>query len=44
MPRAVTLRPENPVAGLVPAIHAFLRVDWGISGDVGGRTKPGHGE
>jgi hypothetical protein len=44
MPPAVTLRPENPVAGLVPAIHAFLRSGWGTSGDVGDRTKPGHGE
>ena len=31
------------LAGLVPAIHAFLAVDGVYSEDVGGRDKPGQG-
>jgi hypothetical protein len=32
-----------PLAGLGPAIHAFLAVDRATFEDVGGRNKSGHG-
>ena len=36
-------QPGIPVAGLVPAIHAFFPFDGALGEDVGGRDKPGHG-
>src|SRR5207237_7596175 len=40
---ARTTQPGIPVAGLVPAIHAFFPFDGALGEDVGGRDKPGHG-
>jgi hypothetical protein len=38
------IRAQDPLAGLVPAIHAFFPLG-GVSGeDVGGRNKSGQGE
>ena len=37
-------QPSIPVAGLGPAIHAFVAVLEVCCQDVGGRDKPGHGE
>ena len=36
-------QPGIPVAGLVPAIHAFFPFDGALGEDVGGRDTPGHG-
>jgi hypothetical protein len=38
-----TIQPEIPVAGLVPAIHAFPAADRALFEDVGSRNKSGHG-
>jgi hypothetical protein len=35
---------EVLLAGLVPAIHAFLPYEGALGEDVGGRNKSGHGE
>jgi hypothetical protein len=41
---ARSIQLEIPLAGLVPAIHAFPSVHKATFQDVGGRDKPGQGE